>query len=245
MVLIYATIRQDNDICTITVCSVYFYIQSVNCTLQTCVLIINDRNLNYLEAFLLHILDLQKVSRCQDWVVYLQYMTVLLTILQQVAVFSNVDTGRSNDLFTNRINRRIRYLCEQLLEIMKQRMMCLCQYRKWCIHAHCCNRLCTISRHRKDACLQFLIGITECLLHSLTLYIGELRYFHIWNLKLSKLYQIGIQPCTIRTALCIFFLQGIIIYHFAFYGIDQKHLARTKSVLLHDLGRVNRKNADF
>ena len=123
--------------------------------------------------------------------------------------------------------------------------MCLCQNRKGCIYTHCCNRLCTISRHRKDACLQFLIGITECLLHSLTLYIGELRYFHIWDFKLSKLYQVGIQPCTIRTALCIFFLQGIIIYHFTFYSIDQKHLARTKSVLLHDLGRVNRKNTDF
>ena len=59
MVFINTTVRQNNDICTITILSVYLYIQSVDCLFKAGILIISNRNLNGLESILLHILDLE------------------------------------------------------------------------------------------------------------------------------------------------------------------------------------------
>ncbi len=56
----------------------------------------------------------------QDRVVDLQHVTVLRSLLQDVA-FTDVYGGGSHDLLTDRIDGRVGYLCKQLLEIMKQR----------------------------------------------------------------------------------------------------------------------------
>ena len=58
MVLIHATVGKNDDVDTLTVCTVNLYIQTVNGTFQTGILIINDWNDFYLKALTLHVLDL-------------------------------------------------------------------------------------------------------------------------------------------------------------------------------------------
>ena len=58
MVLIHATVGKNDDVDTLTVCTVNLYIQTVNGTFQAGILIINDWNDFYLKALTLHALDL-------------------------------------------------------------------------------------------------------------------------------------------------------------------------------------------
>ena len=57
MILIHITVCQDQDICAAADHSVYFYKKILNSFLKTCVLIICNRDLSYLESLHLHVLD--------------------------------------------------------------------------------------------------------------------------------------------------------------------------------------------
>ncbi len=76
MVFIHASVGQDDDVDTVTECSVHFHEQSVDCLLQTCIFIVGDRNGFYFKAFLLHALDLHQIGIGQDRIVDLQHITV-------------------------------------------------------------------------------------------------------------------------------------------------------------------------
>ena len=125
MVLIHATVRQNQDVDTVTVSTVCFYKQTVNGLLQAGILIISNREHFYFESRLLHIFNLQKVGLCQNRIVNPHNAAVLLFCFQKVAGLSNINRGRGYDLLTDGINRRVSNLCKQLFEIIKQRLMML------------------------------------------------------------------------------------------------------------------------
>ena len=58
MVLINITVRKDNDIGTVFMCTVYFQEQTVNGLFKGSVLIISDGNHFYLKARFFHVFDL-------------------------------------------------------------------------------------------------------------------------------------------------------------------------------------------
>ena len=141
MVLIYATVRKDQDICALTESLINLYEQAVNGTFQFCTLIIQSRNGHNLEAVLFHVLDLQHIGVCQDRVVDFKNLAVLRILNKKVSVFSYVYTCRSNDLLTDCIDRRVCYLCKKLFEVIEQRIMFLGKYCKRSIMSHSSNAL--------------------------------------------------------------------------------------------------------
>ena len=110
MVLINAPVRQDQDICAVSICPVCLHEQTVNGLLQTGVLIIGNRNLLYLEALHLHILDLQQIRVGEDGIVDLQHLAVLSHFFQEVAVLADISGGGSHHLLTDGINGRVGHL---------------------------------------------------------------------------------------------------------------------------------------
>ena len=60
------------------------------------------------------------------------------------------DVGRKahHELFADRVNRRVRHLGEQLLEVVKQRLRLVRKHGKCGIVTHGANRLCTVLGHR-------------------------------------------------------------------------------------------------
>ena len=111
-----------------------------------------------------------------------QHIAILRHLLQQIAVLSQVHRGGGNHLLADRVNRRVRHLGKELLEIMEQRMMRLGEHRNRRVHTHCRNGLRTILRHRQNTGLQILVSVAERLLHALSLFIGKLRYALVGNL---------------------------------------------------------------
>ena len=208
-------------------CPVCLQTEIIQCLLQGSVLIISNRKNLAFETVLIHIFNLQKIRVVENRVMNLQYLAVLSLLLQKVSVLSNINAGGGYDLLTDRIDRRIGYLCKHLLKIIKQRLYLAGKHWKRCIGTHGCDRLISGLCHRQNGCLIFFEGITKCLLHSCSFLIGILRYLVIWNVKLCQCDKIAVKPLTIRLAGCIFLFQISIVDELSFHGIYQKHTPRS------------------
>ena len=57
-------------------------------------------------------------------------------LFQKISVFAGIYGCGSDDFFPDSIDRRVRYLREQLLEIIKQRLIFFGKDSQRCIHTH-------------------------------------------------------------------------------------------------------------
>ena len=153
MVLIHAPVGEDQHIDAVSVSAVHLYKESVDCPLKARVLIIGNGNDLHLEALRLHILDLQQIRVRQDRIVDPEHITVLRGLLQDISLGSDIDGRRCDDLLTDRVDGRVRYLRKELLEIMDQRVIGLAQNRQRRVHTHSRDCLTAVLRHRENALL--------------------------------------------------------------------------------------------
>ena len=69
MVFIHASVREDQNVCSVTVCTIRLYKEMVDRFFQTCILVIyNRKNYNF-KAFHFHRFDLHQVGIGKDRVV--------------------------------------------------------------------------------------------------------------------------------------------------------------------------------
>ena len=107
VILIHASVREDHNIHPISVGTVDFNEQSVNCALQTRIFIIGNGDHFYLKAICLHALDLHQIRVGKDRIVNRKHITVLRNFLQNIAVCTNINRCGGYNLLTDGINRRI------------------------------------------------------------------------------------------------------------------------------------------
>ena len=153
MVLINASVGKNQNIHTVSVSSVYFHKQMIQCTFKGCIDIVSDRNCRYFESFYIHGFDLQQICIRQYRIVDLNHLAVFSFFFQKIAVRSDINRCRCHNFLTDGIDWRIGYLCKHLFKIRKQWLRLIAQNRKRCIHTHGSNWLCTIPGHRKDGIL--------------------------------------------------------------------------------------------
>src|SRR6266481_1554847 len=91
----------------------------------------------------------------------LQHVTVLGLFRENVALASDVADERHHNLFANRVNRRIRDLRKELLEIIKQRLRTVRETSERRIRPHGPNRLLALRSHRAEDHPQVLIAVTK------------------------------------------------------------------------------------
>ena len=144
MVFVYATVRENQNVCTVFVCFIYFHKETVNGTVKSGTLIISNRNNCYFKPFYVHVFDFQHVCIGQDRMIDFQYLAVFRLFMKQVSIFSDIDSCTGNDLFTDGIDWRIGNLCKKLFEIIKQRLMFLGKYSQRCINTHSRNTFCAV-----------------------------------------------------------------------------------------------------
>ena len=114
---------------------------------------------------------------------------------------------------------------------MEQRVIRLTQHGQWGIHTHGCDGFTAVLCHRQNALLHFIIGVAKSLLHPLALFVGVFRDTLVRDVNTLQFCQVVVQPFTIGLSGSIFFLDLLIVNDSALYGIDQEHLAGTKSFL--------------
>ena len=81
MVLVHASVREDQDVHPVPVGSVHLHEEPVNGALQTGVFIIGDGHHLYFKALGLHILDLEQIRVGQDGIVHPKHIAVLWCLL--------------------------------------------------------------------------------------------------------------------------------------------------------------------
>ena len=103
-------------------------------------------------------------------------MAVLRSFLQNIAFLADINRGGCYDFLTDRIDRRVRYLCKELFEIVEQRLMFFRKHGKRAVSTHGRYRLGTIQCHRQDHGLILLVGVTIGLLQLCTLLLRKPRH---------------------------------------------------------------------
>ncbi|MNZ65860.1 hypothetical protein D3C78_840610 [compost metagenome] len=87
-----------------------------------------DWQRNRTEPRATNVAELRKLFVRQYWRSQFDMSAAFRLRIEQITLRPNRGAGRCNNLFTDRVNRRIRYLSEQLLEVVVQALRTLRQY---------------------------------------------------------------------------------------------------------------------
>ena len=123
MVLIYSPVGKNDYVRALFICAVTLHKKSVDSLFKRCIYIIKKRYCRNAEPGFVHAANLHQVNGSKYRVVDFKNLAVLRILNKKVSVFSYVYTCGSNDFLTDCIDRRVRHLCKQLFEIIKQRHM--------------------------------------------------------------------------------------------------------------------------
>ncbi len=149
---IHSSVGKDQDIGSVSVCTIRLNKQTIYGFLKTCILIINNRNVSTLNPSTFILLIFIRS-------VFVRIGLLILSTLQFSGFSSKrfpsvpIYRRRCYNLLTDGIDWRVGYLCKQLLKIIKQRLTVSGQHRKRCICTHRSGSFNAVLCHRQDGIL--------------------------------------------------------------------------------------------
>ena len=171
----------------------------------------------------------------------------LLIRIHDIGHIADHDRGRSHDLFTDTVDRRIRDLCEILLEIVIEQLRRFRQDSERRIHPHRTDRLFAVLRHRRQDIAQILDRIAEIFLLEKKI----LRHCRLLLLlhQILQVKQMLLAPLRIRMRLRHRVLDFLITDDALLRRIDEEELARLEAsfvehILLSDRHRPHFRRQD-
>ena len=163
---------------------------------------------------------------------------------EQVALRTDRRLHRRDQLFADRVERRIRHLREELLEVVVQQPGFVGQDRQRCVGTHRTNRLFAGASHRLEHLLDVLARVSERLLptqHGLVIRLGQVRSGR-YGLDRN---QVLLQPLGVRVLASQLVLDLVVRDDAPLFGVDQEHLPGMEPLLDDDVLRWNVEDADF
>ena len=163
---------------------------------------------------------------------------------EQVALRTDRRLHRRDQLFADRVERRIRHLREELLEVVVQQPGFVGQDRQRCVGTHRTNRLFAGASHRLEQLLDVLARVAERLLatqHGLVIRLGQVRRGR-YGLDRN---QVLLQPLGVGVLASQLVLDLVVRDDAPLFGVDQEHLPRVEPFLDDDILRWNVEDADF
>ena len=157
--------------------------------------------------------------------------------LEQVALGPDRGVDRHDQLFADRVDRRVGHLREQLLEVVVEQLRPLRQHRERRVVAHRADRLDAVDRHRRDQHLEVLGGVAERLLAAQhRLVVG--RVHRRRRRQLLQRDQVVLQPLAVRRGRRDLMLDLVVGDDASLRGVDQEHAPRLQAPLFqHAVGR--------
>ena len=243
MVLIHAPVRDNQDIDALPVRPVRIHVQAVHSLFQARVLIIGNRKHLDLEARHFHIFNFQNVRIRQNRMIDAQETAVLRLLLQHISILAHIDRRGGHNLLTDRVDGRVRYLGEALLEIIEQRLMLVGQGRDGRIDTHGGDALAAVLRHIQNGIAVFLIVVPEGFLKPSSLVRCKLRHPLVGDLQIFELHQVAVQPLAVGLSGSVSFLQRLVVHDLAFYRIHQKHFSGMQALFHENLRGIDIQHA--
>ena len=158
---------------------------------------------------------------------------------EQVALGTDRGVERRDEHFEVRVERRVRHLREQLLEVLVQHARTVGEHRHRRVGAHRTERLDRVARHRRDDQAQVFLGVAE---HALLLHRrAVLRHERELRRQLVEVHEPVVEPLLVRVLRGEVGLDLLVGDDAALRGVDEEDLPRLQPTLLHDLGRDRRR----
>ncbi|CAB4891171.1 unannotated protein [freshwater metagenome] len=197
----------------------------------------------FLRALVVDVDELGEVVVVQDRLGQHDLLAAVGTRVEQIALGTDGAAEAGDDLFTDRVERRVGDLGEQLREVVEQHPRTCRQHGDRGIGTHRTDGLGTGLRHRRDQHVQFLGGVSEDLLadqHAIV------RHVHVRPLgQIVDRRQALVEPLLVRVLGGEFVLDLVVGDDAALCGVHQEHPARLQANLADDLGRVDVQHADL
>ena len=245
MVLVHATVRENNDVGALGRGPVHGNVELGQGLLQGSVLVEQKRDDPRPEILPVQSLDGQKLYPGQDRRIQLQNTAVPALFLKKISVGAKVDRGVRHHLLPEGIDGRVRDLCEHLLEIVEQRLMMLRQHGDGHVVTHGSGGLDPVLRHGKDHVQDVLVAVAEDLVEAVAHGLGVDRDLPVRHRQILHLHQIAVQPFPVRVAPRVALLALLVGDDALLLRIHQKEPAGLQPGLLDDVLRVNVQDADL
>ncbi len=150
---------------------------------------------------------------------------------------------RHHEFLADRIDRRVRHLREQLLEVVVENLRTVREHRQRGIVAHRTERLLAVLSHRRQQQLHILLRIPE---HLLAVQQRDLRWRRrCWLGHVVEAQPAPVDPFAIRLLRGQGSLQFLVVDDAALIQVDQQHLSRLQTPLLDDSRLGNVEHANF
>ena len=172
-----------------------------------------------------------------------QLSAVLRPNFEQIRLGSECRTHRRHDFFTNCVERRVRDLCEQLLEVVEQQSWSCRQHRERRVGAHRANRFGRALGHRCDDHLHVFMRVAEHLLSTQHTVVTVHHVFAIGQFG-QRHHAVG-QPLRIRRRGGERAFDLFIVDDSAERRVDQQHAAGLETTLAHHSLRCHVHHAHF
>ncbi len=160
-------------------------------------------------------------------------------LLEQIILGADRGLGRGHQLLANRIDRRIRHLREQLLEVVVERLRFVREHRERSVSAHRADRLLPVRRHRREDHFEILDRVAERLL-----LLEQLVGLEVVNRRRAARFrkrlecdETAVEPFAIRLPRRHRLLDLFVLHDSAERGVDEKHSARLQAPLVRDVLR--------
>ena len=176
--------------------------------------------------------DLGEIVVVDDGERQLQLTAAVRSGREQVRLGADAGAHGGDDLLADGVERRVRHLCEQLLEVVEQETRTLRQHRNRRVGAHGTERLAGGAGHRRDDDLQLLLGVAE---HLLAAQHAVPAVHHV--LALGEIIQVrgsGLQPVAVRVLVGERELDLLVVDDAPLLGVDQEHAPRLQTTLADD-----------
>ena len=163
--------------------------------------------------------------------------------LEQVAFRADAGAHRRDQLFADRIERRIGDLGEQLLEVVVQQARLVREHGERGVGAHRAHRLLAVLRHGRHQHAQVFLRVAEGLLAAKhRLMVGSLGRSRGEILDIDR---VLLQPLAVGLLGRQRPLDLVVADDAALAGIDQQHFAGTQAILADDVVGGDVEDADF
>ena len=154
----------------------------------------------------------------------------LRRLVHQVGLRADVGHQRHHELLADRIDRRIRHLREQLLEILEQELRPIGQHRERRIRSHRRDRFFAGHDHRRDHHLELFDRVTERLLPLADRRMVRLRNVQRFRQLVERDTVLG-HPAAIGLAADDIGFDLLVIDDPALHGVDKEHAAGLQPAL--------------
>ena len=160
---------------------------------------------------------------------------------ENVSLVADVGHDRHHELLSDRIDRRIRHLREELVEVVEENARPVCERCKRRVVAHRANRFVARLRHRTEDELDVLERPAKALLFRRNPAIWTGR--HDFGEKTGDGNVVLLHPAAIRSTPCVVGLKLGVLHEAVFPEVEPEQRAGTKPSVAHDRFRRDVENS--